>query len=159
MRSMMLAIISTITIAAATNATAGGYSFSPAAARFTASGTAYVAYPWGSVGVTCSVSVKGKVTRKGEALVEAVTFSGGDACNGMAAGDYPWWIKAHTATGGKSHNISISGLFNGGRCGPDVVPMTANQSGAWVIVTETYTDCSMRFELATSPAISIVATP
>ncbi len=130
---------------------ASAYKFSPAPARFAATGPASATF----MGVTTNgtASLRGVVGKRGKAKIVKATFCGTKGCGTIVATGLPWKMTATGAATATIFNVAITS--KAGTCGPANLAVTV--SGGVINYNGPLGQCSQAtLSLTTSPTLSIV---
>lgn len=130
---------------------ANAFRFSPAKARFSASGPATATLNGGTL--VCTGHFRGATTKSGKGRITAVSFTGATGCSTVAAAGLPWTF---TATGAETATIANADFIaRAGPCGP--ANMAVTLSGGVISYNSAFDQCShVGLTLTTKPTLSIV---
>jgi hypothetical protein len=130
------------------------FSFSPAATKFTLTGTLF----FGAHGrqVQCTATLDGVTGKAGTAAakITSAVFTGGEPC--PSATNLPWKLTASGVGAASIANLAYIG--NTGQCGPSAEVFTIDWQGVWSIrATDLRGGCSLIGSgLASHPPVTIV---
>ncbi len=132
-------------------------SFTPRSTSFSATGQAGLGTQGGSI--SCTLTIKGKTTRKGRAKITSTRFSGSDTrCAATTFMGLPWPARAGGSSGGvgsaKILKVALTSPVTGA-CGPGAAPVQVFSTGGWDLVTSLPPACSLSATLQTSPPITV----